>query len=1276
MSSSVGTIPGGRQRAASDGDVIDEDDDEALADDGRVFNYQPPPQQQQLSPSHRKVNQSLLLPSGSHSDSNHYSLKAGTIGPSYTSSHHSDRHKICPNGSNTIPNSSSNNSSNSTTNNNTIKKHVDVSSSSSVVGGNNSKKKNRKTSFKNVKNFVSRVVMRQSSIASSNNCNNDSRGNKRLPTNNNNNNNHNNYNINTGASASTSGGQTSSGTIGITRTRTTNNNASISVEDGYTVVNNGGTTSTSSSLPTCSQSLVTTPMNAMSLGGSSCSISNNTTVVPVTISVTGGGMKGKDFYSNHCESTSRPLLTKNNNTIPSNGFSRNSNNTSNNNTLYNSGNHLHHLSVWGDRTPGTTGLHNHGNTCFMNAVLQCLSNAGFLSGYFVTGRYKDALQNNKNHVKKSGTKGEVTDQLGTLLRSIWSGKYNADISSEFKSVAGKYNPQYKGSDQHDAQEFLLWLLDRVHEDLYSPGKKNKSSKQDGFLSEDDGATELDGSNPSFIYQLFRGLYRSSLTCLKCKRQSHTYDPYLCLSLPLPQIPDRAIYIIIVYHDFRAKVIKTGVLLKNTDTVGDLRCCLANFTSISKSQFILCQIESDGLCSTLTDSQSISDISEAENVYLFELPVPVLSPSSSISSHSGHVQPGGPSYQMSLVHILLIHVERINGSAATTEKCVRFCCPQLLSVPRDISYTELQRKILQSMGSALKEDISTQSLSKQNVLFKLQVIDGMENKDYLPHDVEMPLYMPVVDRALSACDSNPELAHIKLIVEWETRIREMIVCNKEEIVEEQPSVMKVRNAQQKMGNTSLEECFHLYTQEEELSGDAWRCPHCHKDQQGAIKNLRLWSLPGILVVHLKRFKQVKMQRNKLNILVEFPMWGLDLGQHLVTSTGQHPRTSNGHRTGSLDYGLSEPEDGHRDVYDLFAVCNHYGNMSGGHYTAFCKNPIDGSWYQYDDSRVKPISKNDVVTKAAYLLFYQRRSLFNRQTDEVQRGSHWIYPLHGISLNTEEPPLPPVRTTSRASYRSSTPPTPRWRQRSLPPPLSSVRSMYHHHHPPPPPPVHMAPVAVLESQGTIGTQVRTITSPSSSYFPYADSSSSRSACTPDEDNEDEDEPHPSLMAGAFNDWHKNGGQSCASNPTVKKYATIARTESPSHLDQFGPNDQAFMARSRTCHDIESHSQPQASAGANSRHAPPKTNGRMTPSSLHSSRIHLQHSHSADSQLVSSYKTNSHAKWAYKMGSSQGSASRSLSENEHHQRLYYLTKYKRQQSAFHQEKLSAPCLKESSV
>lgn len=60
-----------------------------------------------------------------------------------------------------------------------------------------------------------------------------------------------------------------------------------------------------------------------------------------------------------------------------------------------------------------------------------------------------------------------------------------------------------------------------------------------------------------------------------------------------------------------------------------------------------------------------------------------------------------------------------------------------------------------------------------------------------------------------------------------------------------------------------------------------------------------------------------------------------------------------------------------VYDLIAVSNHYGAMGVGHYTAYAKNKLNGKWYYFDDSNVSLASEDQIVTKAAYVLFYQRR-----------------------------------------------------------------------------------------------------------------------------------------------------------------------------------------------------------------------------------------------------------------------------------------------------------------
>jgi ubiquitin carboxyl-terminal hydrolase 4/11/15 len=65
-------------------------------------------------------------------------------------------------------------------------------------------------------------------------------------------------------------------------------------------------------------------------------------------------------------------------------------------------------------------------------------------------------------------------------------------------------------------------------------------------------------------------------------------------------------------------------------------------------------------------------------------------------------------------------------------------------------------------------------------------------------------------------------------------------------------------------------------------------------------------------------------------------------------------------------------GQGEIYDLYAVSNHFGSLNGGHYTAFCQNSLDKKWYEFDDSSVSSISASSAVTKAAYVLFYRRRA----------------------------------------------------------------------------------------------------------------------------------------------------------------------------------------------------------------------------------------------------------------------------------------------------------------
>ena len=135
--------------------------------------------------------------------------------------------------------------------------------------------------------------------------------------------------------------------------------------------------------------------------------------------------------------------------------------------------------------------------------------------------------------------------------------------------------------------------------------------------------------------------------------------------------------------------------------------------------------------------------------------------------------------------------------------------------------------------------------------------------------------------------------------------------------------KTRREARKKHGIHLDDCFVETGKREVLSEDnAWYCNRC-KELRRATKTLEIWTIPDILVVHLKRFGGNRSFRDKIDVFVDYPIEGLDMTERV---------------------GLKE--DGKEYVYDLFAVDNHYGGLGGGHYTAMAKNFYDGLWYDYN------------------------------------------------------------------------------------------------------------------------------------------------------------------------------------------------------------------------------------------------------------------------------------------------------------------------------------------
>ena len=145
--------------------------------------------------------------------------------------------------------------------------------------------------------------------------------------------------------------------------------------------------------------------------------------------------------------------------------------------------------------------------------------------------------------------------------------------------------------------------------------------------------------------------------------------------------------------------------------------------------------------------------------------------------------------------------------------------------------------------------------------------------------------------------------------------------------------------------NIYECFDLFVKPELLMGDNAWFNDKNKQKQTVRKQVKFWNFPDVLVLILKRFSPDGTR--KLQNLLEFPMEGLDLSRYV-----------NGYNAPSY-------------VYDLFGVCNHMGNVMGGHYTSFVKNG-DGEWNHYNDQIIEPVQDiSQIISPKAYCLFYRKK-----------------------------------------------------------------------------------------------------------------------------------------------------------------------------------------------------------------------------------------------------------------------------------------------------------------
>ncbi|QHN86509.1 Ubiquitin carboxyl-terminal hydrolase [Arachis hypogaea] len=605
---------------------------------------------------------------------------------------------------------------------------------------------------------------------------------------------------------------------------------------------------------------------------------------------------------------------------------------------------------------GLTGLLNLGNTCFMNSAIQCLVHTPEFARYFREDYHQEI-----NWQNPLGMVGELALAFGELLRKLWAPGRTPIAPRPFKAKLARFAPQFSGHNQHDSQELLAFLLDGLHEDLnrvkHKPYIKSRDAdgRPDEEVADEYWANHI-ARNDSIIVDVCQGQYKSTLVCPVCNKVSVTFDPFMYLSLPLQSTSSRTMTVTVFTCDGTALPSPCTVTVPKQGRCKDLIQALSTACSLKHNErLLLVEVRNHLIHRFLEDPlQLLSTIKDDDHVAVYKIPkieknTKYLQLIHRRREHDSHTVSGWKPYGTPIVSLISCDDPVTRGDI---QVIVNRMLSPLLRKSGNTEHTNTETSITKAAGDNASSDAYATNLVSNSV-----------NK--AGRTPTLPLLL--IDESNACIDLSmgedkvvklPSSSTLLVYIDWSQKLLEKYDTHPLEIL---PEVLKYGPVSKKARTEplSLYTCLEAFLREEPLvPEDMWYCPQC-KERRQASKKLDLWRLPEVLVIHLKRFSYSRSMKHKLETFVNFPVHDFDLTNYVANKNNSR-----------------------RQLYELYALTNHYGSMGSGHYTAHIKLLDENRWYNFDDSHISPISEDDVNTAAAYVLFYRR---VRSDDDSVSNGA---------------------------------------------------------------------------------------------------------------------------------------------------------------------------------------------------------------------------------------------------------------------------------------------------
>ncbi|KAI1818744.1 UCH-domain-containing protein [Poronia punctata] len=379
------------------------------------------------------------------------------------------------------------------------------------------------------------------------------------------------------------------------------------------------------------------------------------------------------------------------------------------------------------RTLGCVGLSNLGNTCYMNAALQCVRSVEELTKYFLAGEWEKEL--NKANVLAHN--GEVASSYAQLLKDIYKDSAPGAVAPrQFKNTIGRYASQFAGYGQQDSQEFLGFLLDGLQEDLSRVKKKpyiEKPDSTDEMIGDPEAIRKMADEvwditrkrDDSVIADLFTGLYKSTLVCPVCDKVSITFDPFNNLTLQLP-IANKWSHTF-KFSPLNSRPFEIKVEVDKHDTIKTVKEFISSRTGIPVERLHGSEEFSRKFYKHYTDSMIASEeITNRDNAWIFEVDAkPSNFPGTNKSQKYRSLLDDGASEasaaswddeQAANLLVPVIHRKPATKRNYSSHKWENACMPHFIMVTPKEARSEdiIRRKILEKVATLSKHEIFSET----------------------------------------------------------------------------------------------------------------------------------------------------------------------------------------------------------------------------------------------------------------------------------------------------------------------------------------------------------------------------------------------------------------------------------------------------------------------------------------------------------------------------------------------------------------------------------------